>query len=1087
MLRNGVPGLYWDWETGPFASNMIKAFIEGILYPWQPAAFGTGFIYVGYLARLLLIFLMFLTRDVGSAYKIFIFMSAFFSMLGMYLLTRSFKISRLAALFSGLLYGTSPFMLIRILTGHVYVVFSYAFTPLCLFSYFRTLESNKRKMNWIVATGFLYAIAASQFQWLMLLPITMVLLALIYCLPLRNIKLVIMKIFDVLLVLSIGLIFYLPWILLWVGRSFSIEAYVRAFSSESWLIHQLSNFKPLTFLTGQGYFDAYFQTVQKETAHTWILSLLAILIISISCFLKRPNKVIIFAMVLLLFSWAALSAIYLPLILTIWVLVYSHVPFVLTYLGEFYDLSQLSYLGLSILFAFGLNHILKLLKDVRLNRVKRTLLSLGILFLLLVMIYPSPLILSNYTQNYSFSNGYAKLNNFLVSNSNNSNYRVLWLPAGTVYGAYYSGYQLGGPDPLLGYSPIPAQPQGGAPYVYPHASGLNSYLSFLYNIIYSSHANDRNISTGLKELLNLGAFKYIVDRNDVSYAFLPVKQHAISQSLFSRLNLTSFDFGNAALYINNQTLPVLNVVGLNQACMITGGFDSVLLVAELNLSQKLGCKYYFFASQINASQLAFVPMNVIIVNDGIYDILYSFLPSETKVNLESYASSAGWYPLLFNGGILTNGTALTSNPDYAIASYTQANLSIPVSYHNEYVYILMKVFQSPSSSDLVIRISNYTLFIPLQSPKSYWTWKVIGPIFLPDLSNSITISGSGNPVAISSLSIIPLSIYNNALQETKDFQRDHSVTYIQTPLYQIRRNGTLLLNLSGFVLAASTSGSWSYGKEGLSSSGQQWNSAFLNELKSLPPHDFEINVLFSINSLHDQDYFGIYFSKDYSSYLNIYSGGTRASLDIRGPQGVIAAKGLNEKISAGKNYTLTITRIGSLVMVMLDNDVVLSANTGNFTLGPIGIMSYGTFSIHSLFLKPLQTSVVTTNATMSESSKSSEIKFLVTHFGISDFVISGHGTGLGLLVLLVKYDPNFVLKTNASVIAGPIPVNGYGMAWITSMSGNFRYEVEYVYTSLYNFAWLVSESVLISLAITVSLFSLLRKPKNKKTIVNVKL
>jgi hypothetical protein len=670
---------------------------------------------------------------------------------------------------------------------------------------------------------------------------------------------------------------------------------------------------------------------------------------------------------------------------------------------------------------------------------------------------------------------------------------VLWLPAGTVYGATYAGYKLGGPDPLLGYSPLPTTPQGGVAPITPYANGLNSYLSFVYNTIYDTRLGTTIPAANISRLLSLGAFKYIVDRSDVTYSFLPSQQHELSQQFFSmQSGLRSEDFSSAKLYIINESIPIVSVTSVDSGCIITGGFDSVLLLDKIpDISDK--CRFFFFASQLNENQILSVPSKVIVVNDGVYDILYAFIPDQFKIPLENYVPATGWQPLLFYGGLLTSGQALTSNPNYAISSYATSDLVIPVSLQNSSYYVLLKVFNSPSSNAITLRISDYSFRISTRSPVDYWSWKVFGPIDLPKANLPLIISSAGGLTAISSLGIIPSSSYYSAWQSTERFLDKRTVTYIYSPqpqfskypLLRVSGETALLLNLSEFFSLASKVGTWKYETGALITGEMGWSSALLNltNLKTLTNFRLDASFKFDKVGAGQQNYLGFYLSKDHSIFINTYYGNT-SSIDIRGSNGVIAAAGIGNKISIGNINNITVTRMNSLVTVMLNGEVVLWANAGNFTLGPIGIQVYGQTSIHSFTLESEPSGLSVATQSIQECCKNATmpINYTVRRLGESDFVISGNGTGSVLIAFLVNYNPNFVIEPSSTGLLGPVPVNGYGMAWLTNVTGNFSYELRFTPTRLFHVGWLIMIIVTatLSLIFVIGSYRLLKLKKRER-------
>ncbi len=77
--------------------------------------------------------------------RIYLFFAMFLSGYSMYSLFRKISPSRLAGLYAGLLYMINPYIYVRILAGHLYVLLSYALLPLLLIIFIDFLEKKGKK------------------------------------------------------------------------------------------------------------------------------------------------------------------------------------------------------------------------------------------------------------------------------------------------------------------------------------------------------------------------------------------------------------------------------------------------------------------------------------------------------------------------------------------------------------------------------------------------------------------------------------------------------------------------------------------------------------------------------------------------------------------------------------------------------------------------------------------------------------------------------------------------------------------------------------------------------------------------------
>jgi len=984
LLREGTPGLYWDWETGPFAEQMRNAFISSIFNSWQESDFGSSLIFVGYPARLLLVLLMDIGFGTGFAYKSYLFLTVLLSGISMYYLIRKLtKISRIPALIASVFYQISPFVIIEIIAGHAFILFSYAFTPFCIAFFAQVLNENKKliRLKYLLLSGLAYFLAGSQLQWILLIPCVLFIYLLNWLIFNKKIAIrtFLESILHLSLIVGIGILLYIPWVLIRFNNIFSYaQIYANVFSSPEWLLGQLQRFTPINTITATSWFLSYSQLAQTVTHGLWLPLILITVSLALVSTLKKLTLHKMFFLILFVISWTLLLGSQVSFSLKIWQYLYYYLRPVVTFLGEFYNLNSLIILGLSFLLGLSLKELSDIARNYKIEvRIFNTYgekkvsykseIKLGGLFLLFmvlftaVYLYPTGLAINEYTQNYTVNSDYKILNEMLSKEG--TGYRALWLPAGTVYGATYLGYKLGGEDPLLGYSSLPSQPQGGIPPIFSYAGGLNAYLSNLYNTIYMQPSEGIIPTTCIGKLLSLGAFKYVINRNDVSYAFLPTNAYSVSTQFFSiQKDLINSTAGSINVYINNEALPILSAIPLSQAYILAGGFDGVNAVNQLSCMGNLpNYTTIFFASQLDRQQIFELPLPIIIVDNGLLDLLYGLLPTDYKVQLYKYAYISGWQPVQFPSGILTSGWTLTADVNNPIMSTQQSVLDVPVDVDESAEYlILLKVFYSPESQGLSVKISNYSFTISTQSVIEKWSWLTLGPLMLQQGNNIIQFFNLGGLAAISLMAVVPIEAYAetynllNQLLSSRDviqifkFDKGSYASEIDTLI-------NYSYNFSNeFVEASVNSGSWIVSNGTLIGGASGWSSLYTNVTSRYFSPNFEAEAVFNImqKGPDDQNYLGFSFyygvNESYSTFLNIISG--KATLDLRRNGAVQLATGI-EALSTNEKIRLKVSVFNDVVTISINGENLIVQKISNFRyLRGIGLILYGETQISSLHI-----------------------------------------------------------------------------------------------------------------------------------------
>jgi hypothetical protein len=164
LFSPGVVGLVHDWSVYPFPDQHI-ALARQMFDGWYSWGLGTPVVYpTEYPLRFLLGVLAAVHVDGAAMSKAFVFASPAAAFFFMVQLLRARGMSTLPSYGGGLLYGCSPVMLNKLVSGQTSYLFSYALMPLFGLAVLRALKVERRRVMAAVAVGAMLAVVSIQLQ-----------------------------------------------------------------------------------------------------------------------------------------------------------------------------------------------------------------------------------------------------------------------------------------------------------------------------------------------------------------------------------------------------------------------------------------------------------------------------------------------------------------------------------------------------------------------------------------------------------------------------------------------------------------------------------------------------------------------------------------------------------------------------------------------------------------------------------------------------------------------------------------------------------------------------------------------------------
>ncbi|MCP8322965.1 MAG: glycosyltransferase family 39 protein [Candidatus Methylarchaceae archaeon HK02M2] len=735
--------------------------------------------------------------------KIWLISIPLLSSCSMYYLTRKVcKCGRLVGLISALIYTYNPFVVDRILSGHLNLLLGYSLTPLIFTLFLFAME--RFSIQRAILTGLVFSLLMSLIGYphqALLLLILMIAYTLYHSSPWKRGRLIsTLKNFRVLVII---LIMILPFLLVTIGEftfgttrlDFSIEE-INYFS-------RYSSFLNVTRLSGYGLGFAedaalnypLLSQIMNPTI-LWLTSgyLIALISFITPIFLRRDKETIFWALVALVSLIFAQGTHGSFESFSFWL--YYNVPGFLAFRDptKFLAITSFSY---SILIGFGLKSLIPIIKErLPKNLGKQSKMFVIVTVIILILVTPMmPISYGNFggLRTIQTPEYYDSVNTWLSDQSDD--FRVLWIPPWFPVVSYNwtNAYAI---DPILFYT-------SGRP-ILSHSDKImpsNSFQNFLYNVMVKGSTNR------LGQILSLANVRYTLVRmdqktDDWTY-FLESLQN---QSDISYLR----DDAPISIY-ENQNVGA-NFFATSKSMFVVGGMDSLVSLSYLS-DTVLRDWLVIFGYQMDIEELQHqIDLSSLIVfkDSEISDLSLILLPKKYRIDTNPYAAQSisvnstwvrsgwSWVPDSIGYNVFLIDDLRFYLSEFSLEGdfvFTRANatLSIPFSTDVSGIFdIWIRVFYRNDAGSLTVLIDdlNMTSQGPATiEPKtqegiygSYsgfkWIKLTTQPIFLGKGSHNLKIINENGLSAIDDIVVAPPSEIEKAFETVTDLFKEKEFIYL---------------------------------------------------------------------------------------------------------------------------------------------------------------------------------------------------------------------------------------------------------------------------------------------------------------------
>lgn len=741
LFSPGVIGLRHDW-TIPYFKEQLNSFGFEELHSWMEKSLGTP---ISYNSQFLLkiavgiLGLLGLSPEVIS--KLFLIAPMIISGFSAYFLSKSLKMKDENAFLTGLFYMLTPLMFIKIVSGHILYLVSYALAPLCL-KYF--IEKKPLK------SGLVFALCGVQIQFFPML-FTMLL---IYSFFSEDWK----KHLKILIIVCIiaGLI-HLPWIYAVFSNLEKSMQNASSMATEDWIRFLSPNLTEIITLLGFGYFESVLLQGTIPLMVWGMVSFAVIALVFFSILLQPKNKIIQYFTLIALISLFLCKGINPPFGEIFKILLYN---FPLTAMfREVFNLMFMLTISYSILFGFALQSIS--------DKIKKS--YLFPFAIILILIYSWPFFTTNAggnIQTVKIPEAYHEL--YKELQNENGEFRIYWTPG--VFPITYRELKYPGVDTLIAYSPKPS---------------LDGYILYSYGDHYTTFIDNLMHNQGtqyLGDILSKSSVKYIIWRNDF-YSKLP-------KFLYDKTNGKKFpEFENN--YNNEKIKEIIErqydlkfISDINETINCAKIFENLNFqekirlsspaIASSDLTSFITAKYanittdLIFAKQ--ADKKVFDLINEVIIPENDYNSLIEPLLKKENViepgNLALTYSDASkgwtnlnlWWWYNWKQASTINAGIITLNE-----SVFNLNLNIP---ENDSYIVLTKTYNSPKGSTINLAMDSFE-FDEIKTKsinEEGYSWHN-STIFLTKGRHIFSLNSTQGENVVDNIIIVTENDYKNALNE----------------------------------------------------------------------------------------------------------------------------------------------------------------------------------------------------------------------------------------------------------------------------------------------------------------------------------
>ncbi len=185
LMESGVVGLRHDWSV-PQTADQIKLWHDQALYAWISARGGFTISYLSdYLIRLSVGLLGWVGMNGDLLSKLYLVVCSWMTGVFSYVFLRQVTRNKTAALVGSLFYTINPLTFNKYIAGHINYWIGYALSPLFGWAVYRNILADNglksiRFWWWTVLAGVIFAITGVQLQFLIMLSMVYVVMAVVY-------------------------------------------------------------------------------------------------------------------------------------------------------------------------------------------------------------------------------------------------------------------------------------------------------------------------------------------------------------------------------------------------------------------------------------------------------------------------------------------------------------------------------------------------------------------------------------------------------------------------------------------------------------------------------------------------------------------------------------------------------------------------------------------------------------------------------------------------------------------------------------------------------------------------------------------
>jgi len=485
LFSNGSIFLLVDSGIPPFTEQAKKMALE-YTYIWNEHNLGFRAQYPsGYLFYIMMWFILNFI-DINIFTRLLLVTTITFSALFMFLLLKKIGNSFLSAAVGGYLYAYSPTLFTHITCGRELYIFSYTLTPLYLYFLVSAFDRKEIKKVRIFIAGLLFALTASQLQFIILAPVVafVVLSSFVKGFTFRK------KITALLLTIMLGLTLHLPWV---VPNLIVCPVLSQVLKEKFNYGHVMeTSLKPFEAITLIGYVFPFFKDTALAITNIYpLFPAILVAFLSVPLIMHSKNKrLVLIELSLCLFMLLLFGPL---LFSSCFFLLYSNLPFMTLF-------RQVYHLSFVIIFLYAL--ISALFLDLIMRQKKFCKKILTAFFVVSLIGTSLPWYTGNFGgtfPTYDFSN-LKELYDYLRNDT--EPYRAVWLPLSWLV-KYVPNSKTWGGDNFARYSAEMIEAGG------PCSSSSLSKLIETYYLFYQ--AND---SKALSYFLGNLNVKYIIIREN---------------------------------------------------------------------------------------------------------------------------------------------------------------------------------------------------------------------------------------------------------------------------------------------------------------------------------------------------------------------------------------------------------------------------------------------------------------------------------------------------------------------------------------------------------------------------------------------